>query len=149
MVFAHAIDAAKKYTVDREEWIKAATRFRLPFWDWGLNAFPPKEFYDVDNAAKVEIVDYDGTTTSVQNPLLSYSFAAKHGPLDPEHHAYYDVIAKFPSTLRHPTQPYDESSKSNVEDLETYVTEDIALGEGSTLTHRFQISQGLRPNYTR
>lgn len=116
---AHARIAAAKFEVDRDGWMQAADAFRLPFWDWGLHKLPPKEFYDVDNAARVTIIDYDGNTTTVENPLLSYSFKAGHGPPPPPaEEQRLGPIGKLKSTLRYPTEPLDDSSKTQVDKLE-------------------------------
>ncbi|KAG8922347.1 hypothetical protein FRC00_007549, partial [Tulasnella sp. 408] len=121
-LYLHVGGAAAKFTVDRAEWLRLAEDFRLPFWDWGLNALPPKEFYDVDNAVEVTIIDYDGATTPVKNPLLSYSFKAGHAPPPPGEEGILAQLGELPSTIRHPTLPLDKSSKSQVDRLKLKLT---------------------------
>ncbi|KAG8894416.1 hypothetical protein FRC00_009012, partial [Tulasnella sp. 408] len=121
-LYLHVEGAAAKYTVDRVEWLRLAEDFRLPFWDWGLNALPPKEFYDVDNAVEVTVIDYDGTTTSVKNPLLSYSFKAGRAPPPPREEGILAQLGELPSTIRYPTLPLDKSSKNQVNRLKLKLT---------------------------
>ncbi|KAG8987313.1 hypothetical protein FRB90_003410, partial [Tulasnella sp. 427] len=66
----HAIDIASHYEIDRPEWQKAASDLRLPYWDWAVHRYPPKQFYDSRVYAKVHITRKDGSPGSVDNPLL-------------------------------------------------------------------------------
>lgn len=59
----------------RDEWMKAAQRWRLPFWEWALPQVDTKEFGvpNIVNDSKVEILKLDGQgKETVANPLTQY-----------------------------------------------------------------------------
>ena len=59
----------------RDRYLRAAATFRMPYWDWasrlsaGAQAFPA-----IFSASAVTVVDIDGSTKQVANPLQSFVF---------------------------------------------------------------------------
>ena len=56
-----------------ERYLFAADTFRMPYWDWAqgdkLGPVP-----DAFLTRKINVMDTDGTETSIRNPLYSYKF---------------------------------------------------------------------------
>ncbi|KIJ47996.1 hypothetical protein M422DRAFT_66385 [Sphaerobolus stellatus SS14] len=84
---------------DKERYIKAAERFRLPYWDWALEAPLPDI---VASQAKVECEMPNGQKQVIDNPLYGYKFEPAF--------KYYgdtfkdlDIWEKWNRTLRYPT----------------------------------------------
>ncbi|KAJ3565570.1 hypothetical protein NP233_g7549 [Leucocoprinus birnbaumii] len=100
-----AIEAAKKFTVDKEAWAQAAKDIRQPFWDWGFQFVPPDE---VIKNEQIQIVDYNGQKVSVPNPILRYHFH----PIDPSFSRYRDFNT-WTTTVRNP----DRSRKEDIPGL--------------------------------
>jgi tyrosinase len=71
-----ATDIAVKFpTSTRAKYEEAATRLRIPFWDWA-KAVPTNQPV-VPTALSVETVNVnfpDGTTGQIDNPLYDYNF---------------------------------------------------------------------------
>ncbi|EFI28136.1 tyrosinase [Coprinopsis cinerea okayama7 len=107
-LWRHAQDIAAQYTVDREEWQRAAADLRQPYWDWATNAVPPAE---VIERQQVTITNSRGQRVSVPNPLLAYRFQ----PMEPTFPRMYQ---QWPTTLRQPTSGGPGAS-SNVARLRT------------------------------
>lgn len=85
------MNAAQQFSVDKQDWVDAATQLRLPFWDWADNAVLPDV---VINSTTVTITDYDGQKIKVNNPLMHYRFQ-KSEPFSTPFNGYR-------TTLRHP-----------------------------------------------
>ncbi|KAF5359836.1 hypothetical protein D9756_003579 [Leucocoprinus leucothites] len=100
-----AIEAAKQFTVDKEAWTQAAQDFRQPYWDWGFQLVPPDE---VIRNEQIQIVDYNGSKVSVQNPILRYQFH----PIDPSFSPYRDFNT-WRTTIRNP----DRNKRENIPGL--------------------------------
>ena len=102
----HAIDIAGKYRVNRDTWQTEAHNLRAPYWDWATNSVPPPEVVSLQS---VKIIDFDGSTISVPNPLFQYTFH----PIDP---SFPPPYSKWQTTLRHP----DSKGHTDVEALKEY-----------------------------
>jgi tyrosinase len=105
-----AEEIAATYTVDTEDWKKAATLLRQPFWDWAQNAIPPDQ---VIAQTQVTITGKDGKQVKVDNPLYHYKFH----PIDP---SFPDPYSGWQTTLRQPTSQ-DPDATDDVETLKKYV----------------------------
>lgn len=64
----------------REDFLEAATTFRLPYWDWAAKkkrSGEDSEIYDIPLIAKeptIEVLSFDGTSpTSVPNPMYKFT----------------------------------------------------------------------------
>ncbi|KAF7290719.1 Di-copper centre-containing protein [Mycena indigotica] len=100
-----AITIAETYTVNKEEFKKAAMELRQPFWDWAADALPPPEVISKDY---VDIIGPDGEKVPVPNPLRRYTFH----PIDP---SFQDTtFEKWGTTIRHPTT-MGADAKDNVD----------------------------------
>jgi tyrosinase len=88
-----AVEIAATYTVDTQDWKKAAADLRQPYWDWAANAVPPDE---VIKNEQVNITNKDGEQVLVNNPLYQYTFH----PIDP---SFPDPYSEWQTTLRQPT----------------------------------------------
>ena len=71
-------DVAKKFPSNiRDRYVKAGQLFRLPYFDWaarlaaGASAFP-----NAIASPKITVIDTDGQTKSIDNPLYTFNFAA-------------------------------------------------------------------------
>ena len=100
----HTIDIATHFVVDQAAWRKAALDLRVPYWDWVSNSVPPD---CVIKDETVLIVDYEGHTLKVDNPLIRFRFLQRHcdlfgGPFD-----------AWMTTLRHP----DTYGNENIDEL--------------------------------
>lgn len=77
----------------RDKYVLAAKTFRAPYFDWasqppqGSSAFPP-----AFTAPNVQVVDIDGKTKAVANPLYRFAFH----PVNPS-------AGDFTATVRHPS----------------------------------------------
>jgi len=90
----YAIKIAASYTVNKDDWKKAAVDLRQPFWDWSLpNPMPPDELVFLD---KVEITRADGKRVKVENPLLEYKFHNSEDTIT------FGEWATTPKTVRQP-----------------------------------------------
>jgi len=108
-----ALQAAQQFQVNRADWQSAATKFRLPFWDWAKNSVPPDV---VINSPNVTITDFDGSQTQVDNPLMRYRFQGAL-PFTPPWN-------QFTTTVRHP----DGDGNENIAELKS------ALADGQEQT---------------
>lgn len=82
----------------RQKYAKAASTFRIPYWDWAAN--PPKgdtTLPGILTQATVSVTSPSGQQT-IANPLLQYNF----NPLDSANF-YYAPWNAWQSTLRYPT----------------------------------------------
>nr|BAE48754.1 polyphenoloxidase [Agaricus blazei] len=98
----HAQQIADTYAVDKDAWKQAATQFRHPYWDWAANSVPPPE---VISLPKVTITTPDGKNTSVNNPLMRYTF---HPVSDG---GFHKPFSQWSTTLRQP-----DSTRSNAQE---------------------------------
>lgn len=98
----------------RARYVAAAKDFRLPYWDWAANVGSASAFPASISSATATIVDTDGATKVVNNPLYSYMFpsSAFSGDLDQSWSVY-------PGTVRYPTT--QDSSATSQDDQVTQV----------------------------
>lgn len=80
----------------RGRYVAAAQTFRIPYWDWAAKG-PGSAFPSSISSQQATIIDVDGATKQISNPLYSYQFPARasQGDLD-------DRWSVFPVTLRYP-----------------------------------------------
>ncbi|KAF8637719.1 hypothetical protein AX17_002622 [Amanita inopinata Kibby_2008] len=112
----HALAVAEQFTTGQEDWKKAATDLRLPFWDWAANSVPPDV---VIKDASVTVTDFDGKSISVDNPLIRYRF---HGS-----RPFTAPFDEWPTTLRHPNLQGKEDINGMVQAVtkaQTQITDD-------------------------
>lgn len=104
----------------RTKYAKAASKFRVPYWDWA--AAPPKGQPTLPSflTAQTISVTTPGGQKSIQNPLYGYNFA----PLDSANF-YYAPWNAWQSTRRWPTS--EDPSASNQENLATQAIENNRL----------------------
>ena len=108
----HAEKIAARYTVDKEDWEKAALNLRQPFWDWAVNAILPDEVIELK---QVTITGPDGCQIKVNNPFLGYKFH----PI-PNHESFGPPHGHWQTTLRHPTSPNADAT-DDIPRLKKYV----------------------------
>ena len=105
----NALDIAKTYQ-DQKHWTSVAQNLRAPYWDWATNSVPPPEVISLE---KVNIITPDGKTTSVENPLIKYTF----NPIDPSFQSPY---SSWGTTIRHPDEPDSPDATTDVQALRKY-----------------------------
>jgi len=107
----HALDIAKTYQ-DQQHWTSVAQNLRAPYWDWATNSVPPPE---VVSLTTVNITTPDGKMTSVENPLIKYTF----NPIDPSFPSPYK---SWKTTIRHPDNPNSPTATTDVQGLKDDLT---------------------------
>jgi tyrosinase len=105
-----ALQIAKTYQVDTQNWVAAAQSLRCPYWDWAINSVPPAE---VISLKTLDIVTPDGKTTSVPNPLIQY-------PFNPIHPSFTSPYSSWKTTVRHPGDPNSPDATTDVQALIEY-----------------------------
>lgn len=71
----HVKAIANKYPLaTRDKYVRAAEKFRIPYWDWAYYADPP----DVLSREEEFVLDTPEGPKPVKNPLLSYEFKDKN-----------------------------------------------------------------------
>ena len=106
----HALEIAKTYQTNQQQWLSAAQDLRAPYWDWATNTVPPPE---VISLLTVNIIAPDGKTTSVPNPLYQYTF----NPVD---HTFPTPWNSWKTTIRHPDNPNSPTATTDSQALKTY-----------------------------
>ena len=106
----HALEIAATYTVNTQDWKKAAADLRQPYWDWASNAIPPPQ---VIEQQQVTITNNTGKQVKVDNPLYHYKFH----PID---NSFPDPFSNWPTTLRQPTSG-DSDATDDLDELRKYV----------------------------
>ena len=114
----HALEIAKTYRTDQQQWLSAAQNLRAPYWDWASNSVPPPEVISLQT---VNIITADGRTTSVPNPLYQYTF----NPIDP---SFPSPWRSWRTTIRHPDDPRSPNATTDSQDLRRY---DFTLPDSS------------------
>jgi len=114
----HALEIAKTYRTDQQQWLSAAQNLRAPYWDWASNSVPPPEVISLQT---VNITTADGRTTSVPNPLYQYTF----NPIDP---SFPSPWRSWRTTIRHPDNPNSPNATTDSQDLKRY---DFVLPDSS------------------
>ncbi|KAI9785538.1 MAG: hypothetical protein M1839_009279 [Geoglossum umbratile] len=104
---------AKQFPVPlRDQYVKAAKTFRIPYWDWARKPDPgvlPPSTYISDT---VTVIDVDGNSKDIPNPLYSFTFH----PLNPQPGDFPPEDSPFniwPATLRYPTDSTATSKSQN------------------------------------
>jgi tyrosinase len=106
----HALEIAKTYRTDQQQWLSAAQNLRAPYWDWATNSVPPPEVISLQT---VNIITPDGKTTSVPNPLYQYTF----NPVDP---SFPSPWKYWKTTIRHPDNPSSQNATTDSQALRKY-----------------------------
>jgi tyrosinase len=99
------------------KYISAAEDFRLPYWDWASQLGP--DFPTSISSPQVTVVDTDGATKKIPNPLYQFTFR----PLNPSPGDFDQDWSQFPSTLRYP--------KSTTQSQDNLVTRAMANDSSS------------------
>lgn len=94
-------DVASKFPAGalRDKYVAAAKGFRAPYFDWasqpsqGTSAFP-----SVLSSPKIQVVDVDGQTKSIANPLYHFSFH----PVNPSPQDFTQQVCHFSGGLIQP-----------------------------------------------
>ncbi|KAK4239408.1 hypothetical protein C8A03DRAFT_42953 [Achaetomium macrosporum] len=94
-------DVAKQFPQGalRDKYMQAAQTFRAPYFDWASQ--PPRRssaFPSVLSSPNVRVVDVDGKSKSVSNPLYRFSFH----PVNPSPDDFSQEWSRYPTTVRHP-----------------------------------------------
>lgn len=87
------MEIATHFLFDQTEWKQAALDLRIPYWDWVSNSVPP-DCVIMDET--VSILDYEGHTVKVDNPLIRFHFLQRHCDL------FDGPLSTWVTTLRHP-----------------------------------------------
>lgn len=65
----------------RAKYVQAASDFRIPYWDWASRVAPQtSSFPTAISSPTVNIVDINGATKQIANPLFSFRFDDKTIP---------------------------------------------------------------------
>jgi tyrosinase len=65
-------DIANQFTTaDKQKYVDASLRFRVPYWDWASDTYLPDI---VSKKEKVSVTNPNGTVQTINNPLYSYTF---------------------------------------------------------------------------
>lgn len=78
------MEEAKTRSDDRNEWIAAAKRWRLPYWDWARQPSLP----GLVSNEKISILDNDGTMKEVENPMYRFQMPGARRMGDPHYGDY-------------------------------------------------------------
>ncbi|KAK2467605.1 hypothetical protein APHAL10511_000460 [Amanita phalloides] len=105
LIQQHALQAAKQFHVNKQDWQTSATQLRLPYWDWSTNSVPPDV---VINSPTVTITNFDGKPVDVENPLMRYRFQSATLPFD-------SPFDQYRTTLRH----QDDDGNENIDELKS------------------------------
>lgn len=98
--------------MDKERWQLAARNLRAPYWDWVEKIVPPDEVISKDN---VDIlIPPNGTSSSVKNPLLQYTFR------DNVQECFVEPWNQYDHTFRD-FGVVDPEKPANVENLRRYL----------------------------
>ncbi|KAK0734565.1 common central domain of tyrosinase-domain-containing protein [Lasiosphaeria miniovina] len=95
----------------RDRYVAAAKDFRAPYFDWasqppaGTSAFP-----SVLSSSTIRVVDVDGKTKSVGNPLYQFNFH----PVNPSRGDFSSQWSKYPTTVRYPNRVTGQSQDARI-----------------------------------
>jgi tyrosinase len=103
-LYANIQAVVKQYPAGsrRDRYAKAASTFRMPYWDWAASLDIP----DLVALKETVTVDPPSGPTTINNPLFSYHF--QHTPTELQSPPY----SFWPQTLRHPTSLSSRNAKS-------------------------------------
>jgi len=103
----------------RDRYVAAAQTFRIPYWDWAAKG-PGSAFPSSISSPQATIIDVDGATKQIPNPLYSYQFPARasEGDLD-------NRWSVFPVTLRYPDSS-DASAQSQDDQVSQVISNENA-----------------------
>ncbi|EGZ76806.1 tyrosinase precursor [Neurospora tetrasperma FGSC 2509] len=103
-LYASMQAVAQKFPVEgglRAKYVAAAKDFRAPYFDWASQ--PPKgtlAFPESLSSRNIQVVDVDGKTKSINNPLHRYTFH----PVNPSPGDFSAAWSRYPSTVRYPNR---------------------------------------------
>ncbi|KAK3335847.1 tyrosinase precursor [Cercophora scortea] len=95
----------------RDKYVAAAQDFRAPYFDWasqppaGSPAFPTAL-----SSATIQVVDVDGKTKAINNPLYQFTFH----PLNPSRGDFTAQWNRYPTTVRYPNRTTGKSQDSRI-----------------------------------
>ncbi|KAK4129080.1 Monophenol monooxygenase [Parathielavia appendiculata] len=95
----------------RDRYVEAAKTFRCPYFDWASQ--PPRGtavFPTAFTSPNVQVVDVDGRTKSVPNPLYRFTFQ----PLNLPPGDLSRQWNRFPTTVRYPNRTTGQSQDSRI-----------------------------------
>ncbi|KAK3938775.1 hypothetical protein QBC46DRAFT_389579 [Diplogelasinospora grovesii] len=111
-LYASVQAVAQKFPANlKDKYVAAAKDFRMPYFDWatvpptGSSAFPPTLA-----SPNITIVDVDGKTKPVANPLNRFTFH----PVNPSQGDFSASWSRYPSTVRYPDRITGQSRDSRV-----------------------------------
>lgn len=103
-LYASVQAVANKFPVEgglRAKYVAAAKEFRAPYFDWASQ--PPKgtlAFPESLSARTIQVVDVDGKTKAINNPLNRFTFH----PVNPSPGDFSAAWSRYPSTVRYPNR---------------------------------------------
>ncbi|KAF2462108.1 hypothetical protein BDY21DRAFT_389512 [Lineolata rhizophorae] len=104
----HAAAVANEFPADvRATYQEAASRLRVPFWDWAMIPSSGGVLAPSISAETAEVTFTNGSRGTIPNPLHSYAFH----PFTPTDFPFYPVTV-WPTTVRRPTSPFGANSTS-------------------------------------
>ncbi|KAG7292775.1 hypothetical protein NEMBOFW57_002817 [Staphylotrichum longicolle] len=95
----------------RDKYVEAAKTFRAPYFDWASQ--PPQgtaAFPSAFTSPNVQVVDVDGKTKSVTNPLFRFAFR----PANPAAGDFPQQWSRYQTTVRYPNRVTGQSQDSRV-----------------------------------
>lgn len=103
-LYASVQAVAQKFPMEgglRAKYVAAAKDFRAPYFDWASQ--PPKgtlAFPESLSSRNTQVVDVDGKTKSINNPLHRFTFH----PVNPSPGDFSAAWSRYPSTVRYPNR---------------------------------------------
>jgi tyrosinase len=65
----------------RPRYVAAAKDFRMPYWDWALKiSGQTSAFPTAVSSSSITVIDVDGVSKPINNPLYSFLFSDKNIP---------------------------------------------------------------------
>ncbi|KAM7200214.1 tyrosinase [Naviculisporaceae sp. PSN 640] len=113
----------------RAKYVAAAKDFRAPYWDWAIP--PPSDaeaFPTFFSSPQISVIDTDGNTKTVSNPLHRYTFH----PLNPSPGDFDEYWSRWNYTIRYPSdaefgQSRDQFISPRVAEQQATLRSDVGL----------------------
>lgn len=113
----------------RDKYVSAAKDFRSPYWDWAIpSASEADAFPTIFSSPQISVIDTDGKTKTVANPLHRYTFH----PLNPSPGDFDDWWSRWNATIRYPSDAdfgnsHDEAVSGNLANEQVYLRSNVGL----------------------
>ncbi|CCC07895.1 unnamed protein product [Sordaria macrospora k-hell] len=113
-LYASVQAVAQKFPVEgglRTRYVAAAKEFRAPYFDWASQ--PPRgtaAFPEALSAKTIRVVDVDGKTKSINNPLNRFNFH----PVNPSPGDFSAAWSRYQTTVRYPNRVTGESRDERI-----------------------------------